>query len=121
MICQFEYIILLSEREDDLYILENSNPGKHLESKWTIFNLSKSGPSEFSYSSECQLIPEKREELNNIIHDYLNHRLTSDKSVLCLYMPQKDYSKCVRRIENLLKSESSNFEKDFSNYFRNIF
>lgn len=102
LICQYESIELVSrKRNGDILILENSNPGKYGESEWRILKISKSGHNEFSYAGETQMNSERRKELNDILEDYLTHKTNTDDPVLCLYLPQRVFSECVRRLKSL--------------------
>jgi len=94
MICEFESVELVSKK--DVYILKNLRPNKIQKSEWELIN---------AYSGEKRDIePEKRWNLNCLIESHLNYRIPSDdKKVLCLYMPQRVFSECVKKIEGLLK------------------
>jgi hypothetical protein len=94
MICEFENIELISEK--DVYILENLKPNQIQKSEWEIFN---------AYSRERRKIePEKRMNLNCLIEGNLKYRIPSDdKSVLCLYMHQEFLLEFIKNIESLLK------------------
>ena len=92
LICEFRAIELISNK--DVYILENLKQNIIQESEWELKG----------YSGKRKLVPEKRWDLNCLIEGSLKYRIPSDdEAVLCLYMPQKALSKCVKKIEGLLK------------------
>ena len=122
MICNYESIELVSKEKDgDIYILENFNPGKPGYSEWVILDHSRTGPNEFKYSEKRGMASEKRKELNDILEGYLSSRVITDDPVLCLDMSKQDFLECKEKIKNLLNPRTSDPEKRLLKYFRDVF